>query len=338
VRPRSGLRPRLCSRSSSTSSRRCSARAARGCAARACGDQPALGSSSTAWSSARPCRASVAPSVAAARAQHRRACLLVGVLGQRAALRIAEGVGQEHLGVAVVGLEQHDVGVGVAALVALHAQLQREWISERKVWLSTTGRPPSTSAGCAPVASCPARGGAARAWRRRAPAGSGTASGPAPSSSTRRMQRLLQRAVDVVVVPRSHRREQPRQRGAGLPPPARSAHGPSPGWPKGRPRRCPGRWPPAPACAQLRKSLVRPGARTGGQLRFHAIAAEQPGGQARPRRSSAASSERRPRQSATAPAPPGPGSHDRAAGELAPGGHHEHEGSNTSDACAPSFR
>ena len=50
--------------------------------------------------------------------------LLVGVLGQFAALAVAEGVGQKQLGIAVVGLDEHDGGVGVAALVLFHAQLQ----------------------------------------------------------------------------------------------------------------------------------------------------------------------------------------------------------------------
>jgi hypothetical protein len=58
-----------------------------------------------------------------ARAQH-LARALVGVLGQHAALRDAEGVGQEQLGIARIGLEQHDVGVWMALLVAAHAELE----------------------------------------------------------------------------------------------------------------------------------------------------------------------------------------------------------------------
>ena len=48
--------------------------------------------------------------------------LLVGMLGQMAALRVAEGVGQVQLGVALVGLNQDDVGLGVQPLILLDAQ------------------------------------------------------------------------------------------------------------------------------------------------------------------------------------------------------------------------
>lgn len=55
-------------------------------------------------------------------AQH-LARLLVGVLGQMTALPITEGVGQIQLRVAVVRLNQDDVGIRIEPLVLLHAQL-----------------------------------------------------------------------------------------------------------------------------------------------------------------------------------------------------------------------
>ena len=91
----------------------------------------------------------------------------------------------------------------------------REWIRLRKVWLSTTGSPPSTSCGMrgSPLLST--------RWRREWRGIEGHQRVQAEQQvqphveQHRGVQRLLQRAVDVPAPVDRHRREQPRQRGAG---------------------------------------------------------------------------------------------------------------------------
>jgi hypothetical protein len=83
----------------------------------------------------------------AARAQH-GSSLLVGMLGHCAALAVAEGVGQVQLGIAVVRLDQHDIGGGdtPARSVSCPAPCG-SGSSSGKVWLKTAGSPPSTMRG-----------------------------------------------------------------------------------------------------------------------------------------------------------------------------------------------
>ena len=246
-------------------------------------------------SSARPWRASCAPARCGASAAS-RARLLVGVFGQRAALRVAEGVGQEHLRVAVVGLEQHDVGVRVAALVALHAELQPR-MDQRAEGLASA--PPAgrrrPAAGCAP------RRCASTRWR-------GACAGV---ERHQRVQAQQQVQRPRRAAPRRAASSSARRRRSSWPSISTGGNSPGsaalactaceigtwsqPGWPKGAAS------PLSRSVAtstslrrSSRKSLLRPGARTGARsLRFQLPRCENsPVGSARPRRSSADSSER----------------------------------------------
>ena len=107
------------------------------------------------------CRAARARARArGARSRSSLARLLVRVLAEPAPLRVAEDVGEEHLGVVAVGLEQHDVGVRVTArwycsMPDLHARMDDRAEGLRRA--RAAGRPRSAC-----------RGAAARCARRSA--------------------------------------------------------------------------------------------------------------------------------------------------------------------------
>ena len=47
--------------------------------------------------------------------------LLVGMLGETAAAGVAEDVGEEHLGIVAIRLEQHEIAAAIGGLVGRHA-------------------------------------------------------------------------------------------------------------------------------------------------------------------------------------------------------------------------
>ena len=122
---------------------------------------------------------------------------LIGVLGEALALRVVEYIGEEHLGIVAPRLEQHHVGVGKIMAVTAHAGPHAGIKTmARNVCDSTVGSPPSTKEmrrPCVCRAAASALNGTSGLMHSRS---------FVPSrKATRGMQRLDQRAVDIMVPP-----------------------------------------------------------------------------------------------------------------------------------------
>ncbi|EWS52543.1 hypothetical protein X551_04669 [Methylibium sp. T29] len=137
------------------------------------------------------------------------------MLGHAAALRVAERVGEEHLGVARVGLEQQDVGVGVELVVLAQAELharadQRAERLAQHLRQAAVDQPRQRRPG---TVRRPVRVGGAVVGHQRIQADQQV---QALVEQDRGMQRLAQHAIDVAAAVDLDRREQSGQRGAGL--------------------------------------------------------------------------------------------------------------------------
>ena len=203
------------------------------------------------------CRgASSTGAIASARAS--RFCRVLSKASAHSRLRcaVAEDVREEHVRILAIGLEQQDVGVRILARYFSMPTFMREWMIARKVCASTSGSPPWFSLSTV-----------SRPRARRALASNGT-SGLTHNSSVhalverdRRVQRLVERAVDVVLAVDLHRRKQARAARSTPRSRAKSARGRGPARRRSPTRRCRDWSRRGTACARAcRKSLVRPGA------------------------------------------------------------------------------
>jgi hypothetical protein len=177
----------------------------------------------------------------------------------------------------------------------------REWISERKVWLSTTGRPPSTRCGMRSAAPRAHGGGVAGA---KGTSGFRHSTRSSPMSSSTRACSVFFSAPSTYQRPSICTGGNSPGSAALAATACEMGTWSQPGRPKGAACRCPGRWPPAPAALQAAEVVAAPGRRQhAAQVRFQRRVLNSPVGSARPRRSSAPSTERR---SNAKPAPPAP--------------------------------
>ena len=140
---------------------------------------------------------------------------LVGMFSEPAALAVAEGVGQEERRVAVVGLEEQDVGARVAGLVTFHAEFQTR-MDQRAEGLAQHHRQATVDQ---------ARNGLFGTAQHAVAAGMGGVKGYQRIQAQHQIQihvqqhagvqRLLQRTVHIPAAINGQRRKQARQRSAG---------------------------------------------------------------------------------------------------------------------------